>query len=332
MALVGLIVLALILEAPWRVITLLVIILAACTVLPSPARKWFWVSVGVLIVVLILRVFLPDRGEWKPYRHNFERELAALNDKYAIPDEINAAVIYNGLLENYESGDFVPDLADSNTYNLAVSQPWFSKDHPELTQWLEGHERTIATLFEASKIKKCRFQQIDEDSLGGAFGPPARSHLGMMMRLARLLVCAANNDLAEKRSEEALEKQIVLLRMSEHLRQQPITVDMLTGIDCQAFALSRINTFLVESSPTESHLSKVENTLAGIKHDWKTDWARIAEFETLSVMKDLFWMLYETNTQGEIRIVIADFFNDFRPISQQECHIGIQDVLKLKAY
>lgn len=316
MSLAGMIMLALIFETPWRVITLLLIILAACTILPRPARKWSWLSGGVLILVLILYVFLPDRGEWKPYRHNFERELAALNDKYAISDEENAAVIYNGLLKNYESGDFIPSLTDPNTYNLAVSQPWLSTDHPDLAQWLEGHESTITTLLEASKIQKCLFQQIDEDSLGGAFGPPGRPHLKMMMRFARLLVCAANNDLAEKKSEEALEKQFALLRMSEHLRQQPITVDMLAGTDFQTFILDRIKRILVTSNPTEHHLSKVEDTLAGIKHDWKTDWARIAEFEKLSVMKDLLWMLYETDTHGRTRLVVADFFNDFRPISQ----------------
>ena len=97
MVLAALIAFALVFKAPWRVITLLLIILAACTVLPRPARKWFWLSVGVIILVLILYVFLPDHSEWKPYRHNFETELKAFNNKYAIPDETNAAVVYNRL-------------------------------------------------------------------------------------------------------------------------------------------------------------------------------------------------------------------------------------------
>lgn len=315
MTLVWLVVLALIFEAPWRVITLPVIFLVACTILPRPVRKWFWVSISVLIVVLIIWVFLPDWGEWKPYKHNFEGELTALNDKYSIPDKENAAVIYNELLGNYKSGDFVPDLTDPNIYKIDWSKPWFSEDYPELARWLKGQQRTIVAISEASRMEKCQFQ-IEEDSIRMVFGPSKRKHLEAMMSMACLLVCAANNDLAEKRSEEALAKHIMLLRISEHLRQQPITVDMLTGIDCQVIAFNQIRGFLVTSNPAERHLAEIEDTITGIKHDWKTGWERIVEFEKLGVMKDLLWMLYETNTEGKIRIAVVDLFRYSKPISK----------------
>ncbi|MHC4654483.1 MAG: hypothetical protein ACYS91_05620 [Planctomycetota bacterium] len=312
-----LIILALIFQAPWKVIALLLIVLAACTVLPKPYRKWFWLSTAAIVLVLIIWVFLPDRGQWKPYRHNFEQGLKSLNDKYAVPDERNAAIVYNKLLENYESGDYEPNLVDSNTYDLALSQPWLSKDHPDLSVWLQGHKRTIATLLGASKIEKCRFL-IDDNSLQFTLGPSARLHLRPMKKLAWLLVCVANNDLMEKSLDEALEKQIALLRISEHLRQQPIAVDMKMGIAYQALALSRINRFLVAENPTEPHIDKLEDAVSEIRHDWDVTWAAIADCEKLSVMKDLFWMLFETNRQGKIRITVSDFFVYFKPISQQE--------------
>ena len=311
-----LIILALIFQAPWKVIFSLLIILAACTVLPRPYRKWFWLSVAAIVVVLIIWVFLPDRGQWKPYRHNFEQELKSLNDKYAIPDEQNAAAIYNELLQNYERGDYEPDLADSNAYDLALSQPWLSKDHPDLAVWLQGHKRTIATLLEASRIEKCRFS-IDDNSLKTSLGQSARTHLRPMKKLAWLLVCAANNDLMEKNLDEALKKQIALLRTSEHLCQQPIAIDMKMGIAYQALALGRINRFLVAENPTEPHIDKLEDAVSEIRHDWDVTWAAIADCEKLSVMKDLFWMLFETNKQGKIRITVSDFFVYFKPISQQ---------------
>ncbi|MHC4302589.1 MAG: hypothetical protein ACYS7Y_35460, partial [Planctomycetota bacterium] len=40
-----LIILALIFQAPWKITTLLAIILAACTALPKQMRKWFWFGV-----------------------------------------------------------------------------------------------------------------------------------------------------------------------------------------------------------------------------------------------------------------------------------------------
>ncbi len=311
-----LIIMALVLQTPWKVIALLLVILAACTVLPKPARKWFWFSVAAVFVVFVIWVFLPDRGRWEPYSHNFEKELKSLNDKYAVPDQQNAALIYNQLLENYESGDYLPDLADSGTDDLPRKQPWLSKDHPGLAAWLQGHRKTIATLLEASKIEKCRFP-IDENSLKSALGQSARPHLSPMKKLAWLLVCAANNDLAEKRLDEALEKQIALLWISEHIRQQPVTVDMKTGISYQALALSRINMFLVEESPAQSHIQMLEDALSGISHDWAVTWAAVADCEKLSVMRDLLWMLFETNQRGKTRITVSDFFIYFKPISQE---------------
>jgi hypothetical protein len=207
-------------------------------------------------------------------------------------------------------------MTDPNICNIDWFEPWLREDYPELARWLKLQERTIVAISEAAKIEKCQFQ-IEEDSIRQVFGPSKRKHLKAMMSMAYLLVCAANNDLAEKRSEEALAKHIVLLRMSEHLRQQPITVDMLTGIDCQVLALNQIRGFLVMSNPTESHLAEVENTIAGIKHDWKAGWERIVEFEKLDVMKDLLWMLYETNTKGKIRITVVDLFRYSKPISKR---------------
>lgn len=92
---------------------------------------------------------------------------------------------------------------------------------------------------------------------------------------------------------------------------------MKTGIAYQALALSRINRFLVAENPTEPHIDKLEDAVSEIRHDWDVTWAAVADCEKLSVMKDLFWMLFETNKQGKIRITVSDFFRYFKPISQQ---------------
>ena len=306
-----LIILALRFQAPWKVTALLLIILAACTVLPKPYRKWFWLSVSVILLALIIWIFLPDRGLWKPYRHNFKQGLKDLNEKYRVPDEENAAVIYKELLQ--DSVDLFPDLPDSNTYFSARLYPWLNKDHPIFAQWLVDNKSKITMLHQVSRMEKCQFI-VDEDSLR-SLGPVARPHLRLVQTVAWLLVCASNNDLAEKRLEEAFEKQAVLLRISEHLRQQPITIDVKAGIAFQALALSRLNMFLVTENPTKPYLEKLDNTISGIKYDWEVTWAKISDYEKLSIMKDRFWMLYETNTRGKTRVVVADFFRYFKPIS-----------------
>jgi len=54
-------------QASWKSITLLVIILAGCTVLPKPASKWFWLTAGAVVIALIIWTLLPEDDEgWRP--------------------------------------------------------------------------------------------------------------------------------------------------------------------------------------------------------------------------------------------------------------------------
>ncbi len=112
---------AIVFQAPWKVIILLAIILAACTILPKPARKWFWLSAGVVLIALIIWVLLPEDDEgWRPY--TFDKELAALEAKYTIPDEENAAMIYNELFDTLDVDSNQPEFF----IKLKLSEPWLT--------------------------------------------------------------------------------------------------------------------------------------------------------------------------------------------------------------
>ena len=291
-----LLVAALFFQAPWKVTALLIIILLACTALPRPARKWFWLSVAVIIATLIIWVFLPDRnGDWR--RYTFDDELAALKAKYAAPDEKNAATIYNQLLETYDANDIEPLFGPNNSYDILVSGPWSSRDYPELAEWLRQQEGTIAKLLEASKKEKCAFPiNADPISLGWTM-----DRLVPMKQLATLLVCAANNDFAEGRIEQTLEKSIVLLQMAKHLCQQPTLIEMLVGIALEALAIEQFKRSVVTGDVTEVQLNVIEEALAGIRHDWSSKLARFFEYEKLFI-KNFWGMFYETNSKGKVRL------------------------------
>ena len=291
-----LIVLALFFQAPWKVITLLVIIFLACTALPRPLRKWFWLTVGTVAIALVIWAFLPDgNGDWRPY--TFDEELAAIEAKRAIPDSENAAIIYNQLLENYDRDDFEPNLPDPNVYYLTRSEPWSSKDHPEIAQWLRGHQSTIATLMRASKKEKCRFP-INADLVSFS---NTMDRLSPMRRWTYLLISAANNDIAEGQIDAGLEKCIALLQMAKHQYQQPTIINMLVGMGIEALALRQFNRFVVTSEPTEAQLSAIDEALAGIKHDWGSDLPRMLECEKL-IAKNLWGMFYGVNREGKIKL------------------------------
>ena len=287
---------AVIFQAPWKVITLLAVLPCACALLAKPVRKWFWLSVAAVVVILIIWVFLPDETEgWRPY--TFDKELAAMEAKRVIPAEENAATIYNQLLENYDANDFEPNLSDPDAYHLTRSGPWSSRDYPEMAEWLKGHQTTIAKLTEASKIKQCRFPiNANIITLGQQM-----DRLGAMKRWADLLIIAANNDMAEGRINQALEKHIAVLQMGKHQNQQPSLIDLLVGVSIEALSTSQFNRFIVAGDATEEHLSVIEEALAEIKHDWSSDFPRLLEHEKL-LAKNFWGVFYAVNPEGQVRL------------------------------
>jgi hypothetical protein len=289
-----LLVLALVFQAPWKVITLLLVFLLACIALPRRFRKWFWLSVGVVVIFVTIWVFLPEDDEgWRPY--TFDEELAALEAKYAIPDSENAAVIYNKLLEDHDPNAFWPDFLDPESEHRTRSEPWSSKDYPELAEWLKSHEATIEALVNASQIEECHFPIFIRSDR------QAVTRLTVVRRWARLLLRAANNDLAEGRIDRGLEKLLATLHIGKHEYQQPTTIDMLVGIPIEALAIGELKRFIVKKNGAEEHLNVIETALTDTGLDWSRDLPRTLEYEKL-IVKNLLGEYYEIDSRGRIRL------------------------------
>jgi len=294
--LVLLLIAGIVFQAPLKVITLLVVIFAACTVLPKPFRKWFWLSAGVVVIALIIWVFLPEDDEgWRPY--TFDEELAAIEAKYAIPDSENAAIIYNTLLENYDPNAFYVNLPDDERPKIPMREPWLSKDHPQIAEWLQQHQTTITILTKASKFEKCHFP-ISVDT-----GPNNKwmKRLSVTRRWAYLLISATNNDIAENRIDEALKKYIATLQIGKHQCQQPAMLDSMVGIAIKSLAINQIQRFVITSDATAEHLRIIEKSLAKVRYDWNFDFTKILESEKLFSKRLLGWF-YEINPKGKIRL------------------------------
>jgi len=320
-----LIILGLIFEAPWKVITLLLIVLAACRILPKPTIKWFWLTVGAIVIALIIWVFLPEDTEgWRPY--TFDEELAALEAQYAIPPEENAAKIYDELLEGYDGERFVfpdlssveiedaniieymelfkkatpkntfyPDFWDEELEDLTRSKPWSSKDYPELVRWLkEKHESTIEKLMQASRKRLCQFP-INVDMVN-------TQHIDRYMAMgdwAHLLIRAANNDRGDGRIDQAVEKYASVLKMNNLILQDSSDVTM--GIGTSLRIMRPLKRFVISGEITNEHLNILEEALEGVKYDWTWNCPRIIEHEKLK-MKNIIAMAYEVNPQGRTRL------------------------------
>ncbi len=298
--LVLLLIAAVIYQAPWKVITLLAIVLAACTILPKPYRKWFWLSACAIVIALMAWVFLPDDNEgWRRYEYNFDKELAALEAKHSISDEQNAAISYNQLMESHDANDYyIFDIVDSDpdTFNNTFKNPWLSKDYPEIAERLKHIQSAIETLIEISKIKQCIFPISDP-----ADPEYQRDRNSAIIRWARLMVIVINNDIAEGRSDSAVQKIIANLQMAKHLYQQPTTIDFLAGIYVETLAIGHLNRIVVENEAVDSHINIIEKALQDIKNDWNSVFTNIIEYDKLNIKIELTHC-YEVNTKGSTRL------------------------------
>ena len=151
-----LLVLAIVFQAAWKITFLLVILAAGLSLIPKVHRKWFYLSIAVIVLALIIWVFLPDDNEdWRPY--TFDKEIDAFNAKYHIPDEENAALIYDKLIDSLSDQ---PDIGSENDYeilNRVSQQPWKDEDYPQYSQWLRDNEKLLNELLKATSFNKCFF-------------------------------------------------------------------------------------------------------------------------------------------------------------------------------
>ncbi len=282
-------------QGPWKVSALLGI-LAASYFLPKPYGKYFWLCVGGVVIALIIWVFLPEETKgWRPY--TFDKELAAIKAKYAIPDEENAAIIYNQLLEDYNKAAFEPNFTDPNLEDLIRNEPWLSKDYPEANQWIDRHENTIITLTAASQMEKCRFP-INANFINDR---DMMDRVGAIRKWAILLISAANNDIAEGRTNQGIEKYTAAIQMGKHQCQQSALIDMLVGIGIENLCVEPLNRLVVTGDITEEQLMVIENTLIGMELDWSSDLPRFVEYEKLC-NKNFLGMFYGVSPDGKIRL------------------------------
>jgi hypothetical protein len=293
--LVLLILLALFAEAPKKIVILLLIILATFTALPKPARKWFWLSVSALIFAFVTWTLLPEDDEgWRPF--TFDEELSALEAKYSIPDEENAALIYDEILETLDIDSNQPEFY-LKTKPSSKDEPWHSKDHPETAEWLKNHQSTIDNLIQAGKKDRCIFLPIGSDII--TFSKLIEK-VPKFRQCIFLLISAANNDVAEGRTDAAIEKYLSILNIANHLYQQPTLVYYQMGV-LERLGLQQINRYIIEGQPTQAQLKLISNSIKNLQDNWGSDLRNILDLENLYAKNMLSGMHYEINPQGKTR-------------------------------
>ncbi len=295
--LTALLVLGFVFAAPWKIITLIAIFLASATILPRIYRKWFWLGVGIVVLATIAWIFLPDDNKgWQPY--TFDKELAQLQARYAVPDSENAAIAYNKILADWKQKEANEPNLPHDWQSIALKGFWLSKDQPEIAAYVQYYQNTIEQLVQTSKLERCSFPITATPFITGE-----QLKRNAAMRLwARLLVATGNNDIAEGNTDEAIEKYLVAIRMGQNTSQQPSALDFLVGIACEALAMGGVNNFVVCGDTNEFYLNKLAQTVSAIKHDWNTDLLGFITFEKWMLKNQFGGSFYEVNSKGKTRL------------------------------
>jgi hypothetical protein len=248
-----------------------------------PLRWWAGVvmlAAAVLLALLWLSELLT--------RRSVEQQLAAIEAARAIPDQENAAIIYDRLMKDYGRSQ-VPWGVVNNATDTTPKEPWLSEDNPQLATWIKGQHALIAGLLEAGRKPQCRF---------AITGYPEKQSLRntlqtAMITWAFLLLRAASNDIAEDRIEPGVEKYLAAIKMGGHLAQQPVIEDGIVGLAVESWPLHRMRPFIVEGPFEQEHLEAIQAALPPIDNQWDNFSPQIREVDRLySIKEDADWLAW----------------------------------------
>lgn len=158
------------------------------------------------------------------------RDLAA---KPATPGTRNAADLHKPLIDLMKG---IP-MSDIEL----IGDPWGSSAS-SLEYVLETYEKELATLKEALALPSCNWQTPSEE--GQEVLVP---HLSYARTMARLLVCEARVRTEAGDFDAAAESILNILRLSEQVANEPLSISVLVAGALDAFAIEAIERFLEKS-------------------------------------------------------------------------------------
>jgi hypothetical protein len=290
-----LLILAIVFQAAWKIIAIFAVLAAGLTLLPKSYRKWFYAAIGTVVLVIIIWVFLPDNNQgWRPY--TFDNEIAALNAKYAVPDQENAAIIYNQLPKLFDDPCVAYIFEDCNIFDKLRREPWTAHDYPKYADWLDNHQQIINLLLQTTQYERCYFGTkadiiLDESQMQVSV---ASRHA------AQLLSLAANYDIGKGQFGKSLEKYHSMICIGNHFQENLSTINKLVGISVEALAIRGLRQFLIEQNASAEQIGRAEAITSEVDCSWNRNLPQIIQHDEL-FLKDLLANYYEINSRGRTR-------------------------------
>lgn len=212
---------------------------------------------AVFIVLALLVIFTIIKSL------SIDKQIAEFEAKRKIPDSENAAIIYDKIAADVNVSAILSDniyikLTDQRVFGM----PWKSKDYPEEAQFLKDREILVSMLREATNKDKCVIQLPDNLS------PNFMDRLSLVSKWAMFLRFSANNNIGDGRFDEAIEKNRIMLKLADHIEQQPILVYYMEGMSVDALSLSCAKKIILDPNTNEHQLQLIEKLPIKTENNW----------------------------------------------------------------
>ena len=284
-------------KLPWKITTVLLMVPVLGIVVPRKLLVWVWLLPLAAFASVYLWIHLPEQNdsEWQTYRYNIEHEVT--NANWDIADANNAATGYDAILAEYGESVFGYQFLSDEAKDATFNGPWRQDDFPRLAAWLKTFDEGIAALVKASRMPDCRFAvAYDQPTLNAQ-----QKRLNQLKGWTRLVLRSANLDLGEGRFEAGLEKQLAVIRLSQHLYNQHSLFDQSAAFDIELLASRVLETTIIHHCSDPKTLAALEAAFGDLDSGWAKSWAAIIEREKLLV-KTIGGMFYEIDSHGRLRI------------------------------
>jgi hypothetical protein len=192
-----------------------------------------------------------------------------------------------------------PPLSRPEKFPIRVTRrhnTWNEDDQPQLTQWLKTLEADMTVLMDIAAIPDCRFAPpVDMKTLAGQF-----KRLNTNKAFNRVLMRSANQDIQKGLPQDALRKELTVLRITRHLWRQKTLLDQAAGYYLERMARRAMSRFVIDCAADANTLQTVEDAWAAADSGWPGNWAGILACEKMQAVS-IAGAAYQQNDAGHIR-------------------------------
>lgn len=276
--------------------------------MPRDLHKWVWILLSIVIIGLYLWVRSPEvnASQWSPYVYSAE----SVGIKRSLHiDPNNAAIEYNALFDRHHDDLFtIPVSAAMEDWTQR--SPWDQTELPELAEWMKHLEPELDELMRITAKPVCTFDPpLNMNELNYQY-----RRLNTTKAFTRNLLRSANQDLFNRRTDVAIQKQYTILRIANHLWQQGTLADQTSGYFIEQKASWALRRSIIDYDIDEDSLNRLDMELQALDSHWPEVWGDIHQAQKALTIS-LSGLFYQQNSQGHFR------FSRNIPAGLQE-HLG----------